>query len=730
MRTGQLPENMEHLELEGPRAHWPSVERKARVLLVAVNVPGYYSLPVRILALVANASRHLPARFDTRFTEWDSREQLDAWLESVTRWRPDILALSANIWNRDTCIRLAEEVKKRLPETVVLVGGQEVTNSVIDYLQQVQAFDYIIDGEGEIPFRQFLDAWDPATRQLRGVARVSGLRYRDGKQTRLTSAAQLVSSLEEVPSAILAGLVPVHGKDKLGAMLEGARGCPFRCSFCFEGAKRSAVRMASLDRLTREAHYMASRGATYFHMMDPILCHGNPERLRKVAELFASLQEANNQTTFSVEAYGDHITDEIAECLKVCTMVDIGLQTTNAPTVEAIHRRFSPTKFREGVARLRRVGAKVNIYLISGLPYETALTFLRSVRFAVDERPTRIFLNELCLLNGTELRWRADEFGYRYDHSPPYRVRETKWMSHRDLAVVQALSKDLERRYNLSFPALFRASPWIPSDVERPHTTIRADLSSGCSRQCPGCSIEANPPPLEAKRVSELADRAANGNVELIIGDKVDGRHLIQHLGQFQLAGAISMKVVAPPALFGDAQLLHKLVSGGVWHFKTFISDADFAAEGQIVPSGADLGRLSVGLRTLSRPFALPGRSEIRPYVEVVVMAGACRTGSVRDMVRWAAEHRASAVTVAAVENARLNDEWMQEMAAAFYEAVESRYWLKLPRRVVARVLAEMESLQEVVDHLTALGLTGDESDKPPCFHAKNTTTLAQAHGG
>jgi radical SAM superfamily enzyme YgiQ (UPF0313 family) len=264
--TLQMTENMEFLELKPDSIEWKSNENQTRLLLVSINMPGYYSLPVRELSLISQQN-DFNERFDTRYVEQNNNVPIDELAESIEAWKPDIVAMSVNIWNRNPCIELSKAVKEKLPKTVILCGGQEVSNSVTDYLSMVASFDYIIDGEGEIPFRQFLTEWD-REKGIRNPHEISGLIFRkDGISTK-TRAAESVDSLDDIPSSILAGLVPINEQNKLGVMLESARGCPFKCSFCFEGGKKSKVRMACLDTIIDEIDFMINKGATYFHIMD------------------------------------------------------------------------------------------------------------------------------------------------------------------------------------------------------------------------------------------------------------------------------------------------------------------------------------------------------------------------------------------------------------------------------------------------------------------------------
>ena len=229
---------------------------QARVLFVGINSPGYYSLAIRNLAMVATQTAELRKRFQVFYVEWDRSDPPKPWLERIIAWRPHILCPSLNIWNRDRVISFCSAMKQALPDTVVLTGGQEVTNSVVDYLKQVPAFDYIIDGEGEIPVQQFLAAWDPDAGRLADHYAVSGLRFRNNGSVDFTGPADIVATLDDIPSPNLAGIVPIQEKRTLGVLIEGSRSCPFRCSYCFEGAKTEKVRSASFAKLEKEIEYM------------------------------------------------------------------------------------------------------------------------------------------------------------------------------------------------------------------------------------------------------------------------------------------------------------------------------------------------------------------------------------------------------------------------------------------------------------------------------------------
>jgi len=675
---------------------------KTRVILIALNVPGYYSLAVRILLLLACKDKKISKRFDIRFIEVDVDENLNDLSQTVCSLMPDIIGLTVNIWNRNPCFELAELVKKQLPETAIIVGGQEVTRSVIDYLDMVPEIDYIIDGEGEIPFKQFLENWIPSTKKLKNPADVSGLHYRDNGKIKRTGPAQLIKSLDDIPSAITSGLVPVNTRQKLGVLLEGSRCCPFRCSFCFEGAKKERVRTASVKRLMREIEYMAHRGATYFHIMDPILCHNRPKHLKELTDFIKRLSCNKAKINFSVEAYAESITDEVAECLNACSIIDIGLQTINPPTLKAIHRKYAPDKFRYGIERLRKNCDSFNLYLICGLPYETMATYLRGVRFVINEKPTRIFFNELCLLNGTELREKADEYGYRFDPDPPYTVYETKWISHGNLKIIQAASKALEKRYNLSNTGIYNKLPWITNVKENSLKKYTVQLKGNCSWQCRGChAFETSE--LKTGAIPELS-MVSGCDVDIKMGNKTQKEKLIQMAGQLQLAGAARVNLITPLQTLIEPDFNELLINRGIWHFKTFIE-----------LSNDKISQTLSVLKDLSRLFDLKGKATVHPFIEVVVIPKAIALNEFRKIIEQLVNINITIITIP-LENILNKKEWINEMTDIFTNVMTSRSWLKMPEEIVRRSIRSIEDEDEVIRHFNELGLISKESCMPPCY--------------
>jgi radical SAM superfamily enzyme YgiQ (UPF0313 family) len=705
-------DNWQWLELVPERDVWGVSDQRCRVLLVAINMPGYYSLPVRILSLMANQSKRRAQKFDVRYVEFENSDNLDNMVDVISAWHPDLVGFSMNIWNRDATLHVLEQLKKTDPNMKMMVGGQEVSHSVVDYLEKTPAMDYLIDGEGELPFLQFLDAWDPTQKCLKDPVGVTGLRYRSNGLVVSNGPSDIVPSLDDIPSPILAGLVDPQKKYQLGVMLEGARGCPFKCSFCFEGGRKIKVRTTSIERLDQEATVMANMGATYFHIMDPILCNSDPERLGGLTSIFERLTAQNPRIVTSVEAYAHQVTPDVANFLKRFTIVDVGLQTAHPETARAIHRPWRPEKFKTGLAHLRNAQVPYNLYLICGLPFETLLSYIRGIREVLKERPTRIFLNELCILNGTELRKRSHEYGYVFDASPPYTLRVSKWMTGRELKIAEVISKIVEKQYNLSAKAVHTTAPWLPKTPPSYGKKASIHLPGPCTNQCKDCGAlkavdSSMPDDLEA-----LLSHAMDMDVDIKTGDRVDVKMLLRLVGQLNLAGAARIRLVAPLSFFQDYQLLETLVHRGVWHFMTHIDV--MADRGDDLPDKNQMQALD----HFSNTFSLTGYADIKPALEVVTLfktVDGFQNIRNRERLTSLKKRHMSVLTIPEAAGSHY-PAMVKPVTKLFWDGIDSLNWVKLPEAYYQSIFNTAPEKKEILSHIEALGLISHAVNRPPCF--------------
>jgi len=125
--------------------------------------------------------------------------------------------------------------------------------------------------------------------------------------------------------------------------------------------------------------------------------------------------------------------------------LEVGLQSTNPKTLDTVSRHLDAEKIIEAARRIKEMGnIHVHLDLIAGLPYEDMGSFKKSfddAYFACD----MLQLGFLKLLYGTEMRNKADEYGFVASKKAPYTVLKTNWMSFEDLSLLAEIADILDR---------------------------------------------------------------------------------------------------------------------------------------------------------------------------------------------------------------------------------------------------------------------------------------------
>lgn len=92
-------------------------------------------------------------------------DSMDIVIKNIVQEQPDVLGLGVYIWNSEFQYQLAKEVKRQLPNTVIVLGGPsldvhkhfENDNQTTDFFKEYPYVDYVVYGDGEKPFQQIID---------------------------------------------------------------------------------------------------------------------------------------------------------------------------------------------------------------------------------------------------------------------------------------------------------------------------------------------------------------------------------------------------------------------------------------------------------------------------------------------------------------------------------------------------------------------------------------------
>lgn len=437
------------------------------ILLVAVNAK-YIHSNLAVYSLKASAGRYEPL---VELAEYTINNQTDDIFRSIYQKKPDLLFFSCYIWNRNVILEIAENMHKVLPETIIWAGGPEVSYDALEFLQEHPAFTGIMCGEGEKTFHDLLKFYLGASGDsLYTLEDIKGIVYRkEDAQILINPPGARMKTLDGLPFVYQA---PEKFEHRI-IYYESSRGCPYSCSYCLSSIDKG-VRLRSMDLVKKELAFFLEHRVPQVKFVDRTFNCRHSHAL----EIWRFIRDHDNGiTNFHFEIAADLLTDEelavLAGMRPGLVQLEIGVQTVNPRTLEAIHRS---AEFERIADRVRKIAVAHNIHqhldLIAGLPYENYESFKLSFDTVYSLRPQELQLGFLKVLRGSEMHQRAEEYGILYRSEAPYEVLATRWISCGELLRLKEVEEMLEVYYNSQqFRCTIQA---LESFFERPFAMFEA----------------------------------------------------------------------------------------------------------------------------------------------------------------------------------------------------------------------------------------------------------------
>jgi len=277
---------------------------------------------------------------------------------------PAVCGFSTYVWNEQYNLQLAQAIKQRWPDCVIVFGGPNVPNQEQDYRDWRAAapwIDVTIRYEGEQAFQQML------------LDNLSGDLKKDYVATRLEEL--------DIPSPYLTGVFDSIVQDQshqYAMTFETNRGCPFACTFCDWGSLTySKIKKFSLERVFAEIDW-AGKNQIEFVIIADANFGVFPDRDQAIVDhLIATKQQWGYPQQLNTNWYknSNQVVLDIAEKLTQHGLnrgLTLSVQSMNDATLTAIKRKNMrindlSTLFRDCNRR------QIPFYteLILGLPLET-----------------------------------------------------------------------------------------------------------------------------------------------------------------------------------------------------------------------------------------------------------------------------------------------------------------------------------------------------------------------
>lgn len=399
------------------------------------------------LFYVRNALRRNLPRAEISIEQWTINDPYYDTLLKISSVGADVIFISVYIWNALYVSRLLGDLALVRPDVPVILGGPQASA-----LSGLPENCTIVEGEIEGIGSEF---------------------YRDLEAGKLKSCYSGAAGAD-FPS-------PYVDDDFFGPLqnrhvyYESSRGCPFRCSYCLSSLSKGVVHK-NVEQVEREIDAILKHRPKIVKFVDRTF-NDNPARSLAIWQYLAA---APGKTRFHFEIAPDRFTDEMLDFLETVDadrfQFEIGIQSTNTKTLDAINRKMDVDKAAENIRRL--VGfdnIHLHVDLILGLPYETRESFRRSFNMVFSLGAHYIQMGLLKVLPETPISSETEDFGLVFCRQPPYEILANRWLDHQQLGYLNALGECVEAFYNNRyFPSLWQ---YLRESDENPYTFFAALLA-------------------------------------------------------------------------------------------------------------------------------------------------------------------------------------------------------------------------------------------------------------
>jgi len=316
-----------------------------------------------------------------RSQEKDAQVSYEENPDAILGLRPDLIGISSITRNFNAAIQIARGIKQ-CSDIPIIIGGVHLSalpESMPD------CFDIGVIGDGEESFVEIVRALSQSGRLERGdLSSVPGLVYRDHGALVHTGARRLERILDKYPFPerdifIGKGFIPC----RTNVHMVTSRGCPFRCTFCYNKGAWGQYRYFTAPYVVSELSTVLDRYCPSRVTFIDDLFTGHLRRLRQVARLMRE-RGLHRRARYGCNSRANLMNEETVSLLRRMGVKEVflGLESASNRVLSYLNKSGCTKEINQRALDLcykNRIG--VNANFIIGTPVETGEDLDETLRF-------------------------------------------------------------------------------------------------------------------------------------------------------------------------------------------------------------------------------------------------------------------------------------------------------------------------------------------------------------
>lgn len=363
---------------------------------------------------VAFSAQLFNDRFNLQFPSiakyFDDTEEA---VKTIKKTNPDVLAFGALTSTYQWGLEVAQKAKEFNPNIKVIFGGVH-PSAVPDIVLERPQVDFVVIGEGDIALPKILESIEKNDDYTPIVN--TRFKNKDGKIVRGTQGG-FIQDLDSLPfpdKTIWEEFVRVGDI----YLIMATRGCPYRCSFCFnnffaklpEETSGKYVRLRSVEHVITELKQAKERyNLKMIDFQDDVF-----GTQKKWLRDFCKMYKKEINLPFQILTHPKFMDDETGRLLSEagCKWIQMGVQSMDDEFKKDSLLRYEKSEDIENALKImHKYHMKVKVDHMFGLPNEPISAQENALSLYANNHIQRIQTFWTCFLPGTQLMNEAVEQG-------------------------------------------------------------------------------------------------------------------------------------------------------------------------------------------------------------------------------------------------------------------------------------------------------------------------------
>jgi anaerobic magnesium-protoporphyrin IX monomethyl ester cyclase len=304
-------------------------------------------------------------------------------IDEIVKYKAEIVGFSATTSSFPDAANMAAAIKMLRPEVITVCGGVHCSALGASLLKDYPAFDFLIQGEGEITLAELALGGDPAL--------VKGIIWRNGKEVVENSPRDMIPDLDILPFPAYEKLkgfprgynLPLFSYAHFpGTSMVTSRGCMFQCSYCDRSVFKKGFRYNSAKYIYNHLKDLNQKfGVRHVNIYDDLFTTDE----KRIIELCEMLAKDPIDIQFNCAVRVGYAPDKLLKMLKDagCLMVSLGIESADAEILLKHKAGVTVETVRDTVTRIQAAGLRAKGLFMMGLPGETEDSIRRTSDFVI-----------------------------------------------------------------------------------------------------------------------------------------------------------------------------------------------------------------------------------------------------------------------------------------------------------------------------------------------------------